>query len=67
MNEMVNNIHASLYGTLIITRCSTPPWLLHGVTTNDMRGSIQLRNCSIKKKTCSCFNAKPKRTFIFLK
>jgi hypothetical protein len=26
MNEMVNNTHASLYGTLIVTRCYTPPW-----------------------------------------
>jgi hypothetical protein len=37
-----------------------PHSLLHGVTTNDMRGSMQLCNCSIKN-TCSCFNARPKR------
>lgn len=38
-----------------------PHGLLHGVTTNDMHSSMQLRNCSLKNNTCSCFNAKPKR------
>jgi hypothetical protein len=61
MNEMVTNTHASLYGTLIITRCYTPHGSLQGVNTNDMCGSMQLCNCSIKKNKCSCFNAKPKR------